>query len=269
LNTGFVITSYQDIAVPDQVIYEYPLNERFRTFLRLELLFKNTEFHMPQTSVWASRAALKSLLDILLIFSRTDLKTELIKELERHNKTLGRIKNKRGVDLKRLGQVLDELESLGERLYNMRGQIGQALRDNEFLKGVLNRSSIPGGDCSFDMPMFHYWLQRPHPVRQQDLERWLQEFSLVRETIALLLSLVRGSNQDSHETANQGFFQKGLDTDAPVQLIRVSVNADFPCYPEISGGKHRFTIRFLVPSEEERPAQTEQDVSFTLSRCII
>ena len=42
-----------------QLTFEHPLNERIRTFLRLEHLFKKVAHFLPQDDHWASRAAPK------------------------------------------------------------------------------------------------------------------------------------------------------------------------------------------------------------------
>ena len=78
------------------VIYEQPLNERVRTFLRLEFLFNEFFSRLEGPSEWDSRNALTSLLDILNIFNRTDLKTEVMKELERQMTTLGALEHAPG-----------------------------------------------------------------------------------------------------------------------------------------------------------------------------
>ncbi len=258
-----------ETSASHQIIYEHPVNERIRTFLRLELLFQQYEYFLPQQSVWASRATIKTFLDIVSIFGRTDLKSEILKELERHSLTLTRIRSNPGVDLQRLGSILDELDGITHRLHRQGGQIGLELRKNEFFKTIMNRTSIPGGDCAFDLPMFHFWLQLPHARRLQDLHRWMSGIEAARDAITLLLALIRGSSTASPETASNGFFQQSLESEVPTQMIRVAVDRNLPIFAEISGGKHRFTVRFLEPSEGERPSQTEQDVNFALTRCII
>jgi cell division protein ZapD len=40
-------------------------------------------------------------------------------------------------------------------------------------------------------------------------------------------------------------------------------------FPEISAGKHRFSIRFLEPQGTDRPAQTKQDIDFLFSSCAL
>jgi cell division protein ZapD len=40
-------------------------------------------------------------------------------------------------------------------------------------------------------------------------------------------------------------------------------------YPEISGGKHRFSVRFLDCADWEHPSQVDREVEFQLSTCLI
>ena len=64
-----------------ELTFEHPLNERIRTFLRLEHLLDKVVHFLPQEDAWASRAAVEGLLDILAVTARADIKTELLKEL--------------------------------------------------------------------------------------------------------------------------------------------------------------------------------------------
>lgn len=251
------------------VIYEHPLNERMRTFLRLEQLFKELGYFLPQTEEWGSRAAIDSLLKILVIFGRTDIKTELTKELERQAQKLVRMKNQPGVDPNALTEILDHLDRETTKISHIEGLFGQHLRNNEFLKAILQRSAIPGGTCSFDLPQYHYWLQQPAAQRLQQMQAWLQKIHPLRDAISLLLDLIRRSSRPKQEVAVQGFFQQSLDSQVPAQLIRVGVDSEAAVFAEISGSKHRFSVRFLEPTEIERPMQTQKDITFSLNCCVI
>jgi len=46
--------------------------------------------------------------------ARADIKTELLKELDRNSATLNRIRRQPGVDLDTLGKVLEDLQRAGE-----------------------------------------------------------------------------------------------------------------------------------------------------------
>ena len=254
--------------VSDITYFEYPLNERMRVFLRLEHAFAKLDYFLPLEEDWASRGAVEAMLDIMTLSSRSDLKSEIIKELERQSSNLARIQRQPGVDIRMLGQVLGELEQVSGSVFRIEGAIGQRLRDNEFLKTVSQRSSISGGTCNFDLPQYHHWLKQPYPVRRKDLLGWLQDLLPVRAGIGLILSLARGSVNPTQETARQGFFQRALDPQTPAQMVRIGVNGQASVYPEVSGAKHRFTIRFMEPRPDEpRAPQTDRDVGFLLSCC--
>ena len=263
-------THRKPAPVATSIHYEQPLNERVRTFLRLEFLFRQASRYLAGTSEWDSRNCLHSLLEIMHIFGRTDLKTEVIKELDRHIQNLARLEQNPNVDRSLLVGILDELDRLIDRLHNLTGQVTGGLKKNEFLSAVMQRSAIPGGTCDFDLPEYHFWLQQPAERRIRDLTGWLHQFESIAEAIQLILRLTRDSAVMRPEEAPAGFFQKTLDPNLPCQMVRVAVPAGAPYFAEISGGKHRFTVRFLeVPVLGERPVQTRQDVSFSLGCCII
>ena len=237
--------------------------------MRLEQLFLQLDHFLAGNSVVDMRAAISVLLDILTIFSRSDLKSEIIKELERHTKMLKLLSKNLEVDSEKLAPILNDFNQASKSLYETNGKIGIKLMESDLFQSISQRSSIPGGSCSFDLPAYHYWLEQDPSVQKIDLERWTQPFTEVRHAIGLILGLLRQSGQTTQEIAEAGFFQLGLDKDHPVQLLRVSVAESLKCFAEISGGKHRFSIRFMQPSSDEnRPSQIMTDIPFSLARCM-
>ena len=65
------------------ITYEYPLNERIRTLLRLEDLFERSRHFIARTDPLDHHVALLTLFEILEVASRADLKSDLLQELER------------------------------------------------------------------------------------------------------------------------------------------------------------------------------------------
>ncbi len=254
----------------DHVTYEQPLNERVRTFLRLEHLFDAEDHYLVNSGEWDSRACLSLLLDIIDMLGRSDVKTELIKEMERHALTLASLKNNPGVDLQRLTLILDDINQHLEVLRDPACQPGQLLRQDELVTSIKQRSSIPGGSCNFDLPAYHHWLQRPVIERNKDLEKWREDFLVIKRSIRLALHMIRNSANPVMEKAVNGFFQKPIEGNVSCQMIRVILPAGSALFPEISGGKHRFTVRFLEQSStDERPVQTRESIEFELHCCIL
>ena len=237
--------------------------------MRLEQLFLQLDHFLAGHSVVDMRAAISVLLDILTIFGRSDLKSEIIKELERHTKVLKLLSKNLDVDSEKLAPILSDFNHASKNLYETNGKIGIKLMESDLFQSICQRSSIPGGSCSFDLPAYHYWLEQDPSIQRIDLERWTQPFTEVRNAIGLILGLLRQTGQNSQVVAETGFFQLGLDKDHPVQLLSVSVAKSLRCFAEISGSKHRFSIRFMqVSSDENRPSQMSTDIPFSLTLCM-
>jgi len=256
--------------VTTSIYYEQPLNERVRTFLRLEHLFARAHYAQQGNSMWDSRAVLDCLFEIQHVFGRSDLRSELLKELERHSSNFTKLEQNPNVDNTTLNAILNEIDILIDRLHALDGQPGHSLRDNEFLSSIKQRSSIAGGNCDFDLPAYHQWLLYPDEIRQQDVASWLSEYTTVSDAIKLILKLVRESAPPKALIAETGFYQQSLDTSVHYQLIRVALPAEHICFAEISAGKHRFTIRFMqMPDKQQRPFQSKEDINFYLSCCVL
>jgi cell division protein ZapD len=255
--------------IEKRIVYEHPLNERTRSLLRLEHLFEQTEYHLPRGEIWNSRAAIDGLLGITSIFLRSDLKGDLIKEVDRYRNALERLSQNQTVDANRLDDVLVKLADIYRKLQASSGSPGQKMRRNEFLMDIMQRSSIPGGNCAFDLPYFHYWLQKPASEREGQLREWMGVYGDFKQAVEIILTLIRDSTALTSVVAKDGLYQQTLDPQIPTQLIRVSVAGDVGYFPEISGGRHRFTVRFMSAKENSRPAQCKQTVNFSLACCVL
>jgi cell division protein ZapD len=248
------------------IVYEHPLSERIRTMLRLEHLFRQAAHFLKGDSPWESRVFVTTLLDILDIFSRGDIKTELLKELERSTGNLKGLMQNPNVDHNRLGTILRAMEHLIDNLHSLPAQPGQSLREDEFITAIRQRSSIPGGTCDFDLPVYHRWLEQSRSAREQDQKRWYASLDAVRQAIELLLKMIRNSAEPQPLSTENGSYQKQLESGLPYQMVRVMLPSDSPYYAEISGSKHRFSLRFLEPGEE-RPKLASTPVEFKLACC--
>ncbi len=253
----------------DTIFYEQPLNERMRSFLRLEHLFKQAAYTLRGYSIWDSRSTLTSITSILDILSRNDLKTELLKELERQEKSLSALSDLAGVDKEQLNNILKQIDTSQNNILSLKGQFGQNIREHELLNSLRQRSSIVGGTCDFDIPFLHYWLQQPPEFRIETLESWLEKLDIISHPISLILDITRESSNPLQTIAEKGFFQKNIEGNSPVQLIRVGLPHNSKYFPEISAGKQRFSIRFMLQQEENRPIQSSDDIEFQLSCCAL
>ena len=68
-------------------------------------------------------------------------------------------------------------------------------------------------------------------------------------------------------TAALGIFQQMLGGKS-AQMLRVQLDSELPCVPEISANKYVLNIRFLAQgSAEPGPRPVDRDVAFELTFC--
>lgn len=239
-----------------------------RTFLRLEHLLIEAEHHLNSTSRWNRSAGLRTVLDILSILGRSDQRTEVTKELEMQAESLSALQNRPGVDGGRLSQVLDDIHDAISMMNNLPPHAALFIRDHDFLGSVVNRSAIPGGTCGFDLPGFHRWLSQPAEIQQRDLDGWYQHIAPYDQALQLIVGLIRDSSSLTDKTAKDGVFVQNIEQ--PAQMVRVMLPSGSSLYPEISAGKYRCTLRFMLQDDiNARPVPTQENVAFKFALCSI
>lgn len=260
-------TCNQD-SLGDAVIisYEYPLNERIRTLLRLEDLYRKLAHFHRSDAPQDHHVALVTLFEVLEVAGRADLKVDLMQELERQRQILMSFRNNPEISEEALSGALYEIEQASSSLLAMAGKIGQYLRENEWLMAIRSRAAIPGGVCEFDLPSYHYWLNRDPAARRNDLEGWIHPMLAIREGLAIVLRLLRASGHPESQLAANGSYQLTM-SGRSAQMLRVRLASSEAAIPEISANKYALSIRFMQPETIARPRAVERDVAFELTFC--
>lgn len=252
----------------DWLVFEQPLSERMRAYLRIDFLYNQALYHAHAHSQWSSRASVSSLLDILAITSRADTRADVLKELERQIGLLNEFKLRSNVDGDRLQALTSNLARLRHELHGSGSAYLQPLKDSGFLAAIRHRSAIPGGTCDFDLPDYCYWLHQPGESREAALQAWLLMFRPLCDSIAELLWLTRQGGRLRHETAIGGVFNITFERDNPVQLLRVAIPRNLGVFPEISGSHYRASVRFVRwQGSDTRPQQANEDIACQITSC--
>ncbi len=249
-------------------VYEQPLNERIRNCLRLEHLFAAIDDGLEGTTEWHARGAIIGMLEVSDLLTRADIKGELIKELERHLAKISSLRDKPGVDEKALERALGGIDPLIRRLKSSDCHPGAGIRSDELINQVKQRLAIPGGTCNFDLPAFHHWLSKSPQERAGQFRDWLSDLMVVNDAVAQVLTMLRESAPGREIRVDDGFYQQQLDPALQCQLIRLFLDDGLDVFPEISGGKHRFVVRFFrQPATQGRPSQAREPLQFELQCC--
>ena len=135
-------------------------------------------------------------------------------------------------------------------------------------QALIQRAGIPGGVCEFDVPSYHYWLSIKPEIRSENLREWMAPFDPLNSAIEIILKILRESGQPTRQIAPQGAYQQ-MASGRLAQMLRVSLDEDLPCFPEISANKYAINIRFTALGGVARPKVCDTQVDFSLTLCCL
>lgn len=249
------------------IFYEYPLHERIRTYLRIEHLFQRLTELVARDSALDHHYALATIFEIMDVGARADLKSDVLKDLEKQKHLLNAFRGNPAIAESVLDEVVDQIDQRFSALNSLPGKVGQSLTENDWLMSIRSRVGIPGGTCEFDLPAYYAWQHESGDSRRGDLQRWVAKLVPLADSVQMLLKLIRESGTPQKVIAIAGQFQQNLPQGRTFQLLRLALDAKLHQVPEISGNRLMVSIRFMQQEADDRLHASAQDVSFELALC--
>jgi cell division protein ZapD len=249
------------------ILYEYPFNERIRTYLRLEQLFKRLALLVPRDHAFDHHHAIQTLFEIMDVASRADMKSDVLKDLDRHKQTLLGYRGNPAIAEDALNAVIEQLDRNFAQIAETAGKPGHALTENDWLMAIRSRIGIPGGTCEFDLPGYFHWQHLPADERRADLASWSRSLAPLAEAVVLLLKMMRDTGTPQKVLAAGGQYQQTLPQGRSFQLLRLRIDPSPGLIPEISGNRLMFSVRLMRVGDDQRLHSAGEDGSFELTLC--
>jgi cell division protein ZapD len=249
------------------VVYEYPFHESIRTMLRLEQLFSRLDLLRERDHAVDHHFALATVFEIMDVAARADLKSDLLQDLDRQRQQLGSFRGNPSISEAALDSAVQRINTAWAALNALPGKAGQALNSNDGLMSIRSRISIPGGTCSFDLPGYHAWQQRPAGERRADLVRWTAGFVPLANALTVSLSLLREAGAPLSVSTRAGQYQQSLGNGRSYQLLRVSIDDEAGLVPEISGNRLLVAIRMMRVDADGRLRPAGEDCPLEITLC--
>jgi cell division protein ZapD len=249
------------------ILYEYPFNERIRTYLRLEHLFRRLGQLVERESPTDHHFAITTIFEIMDVAARADLKTDVLKDLEKQKHVLSGFRGNPAISEVVLDDVTGQLEACFAALNGLPGKAGHSLTENDWLMSIRSRVGIPGGTCEFDLPAYFAWQHMKPDARKLDLQRWIAPLVPLAESIRVLLTLLRDSGAPQKVVAPGGLYQQTLPQGRTFQLARLHMDPALGLIPEISGNRLIVTVRLMRHGSDDRLHASTDDSMFELTLC--
>lgn len=249
------------------ILYEYPFNERIRTYLRLEHLFHRLGELAAREHPTDHHYAITTIFEIMDVAARADLKTDVLKDLDRQKHTLNGYRGNPAISEAVLDEVTGQLDGCFAALNSLPGKAGQSLTENDWLMSIRSRIGIPGGTCEFDLPAYFHWQHHSVEQRHADLQRWVAPLAPLAASIGLLMKMLRDSGSAQKVVAPNGQFQQNLPQGRTFQLLRLRMDPSAGLIPEISGNRLMLSVRLMRQGEDDRLHPAQEDAAFELTLC--
>lgn len=252
---------------PPGRIFEFPCNERVRMLLRIECLGHRVLSLLGHQGRPVHEATVLALFELFdLLGSRSDVKSELLQELERQRARLQAYINNPSIDGSRLQESLAELQTHIGHADAAPLRLGPHIAEHEFLAMLRSRAGIPGGLCAFDHTAYQIWLGRPEADRAAMLAGWVAPLRGFLGAVGLALGFLRDSAEPMHAVAVGGGYEASPQGRAP-RLIRVGIQDPRELGCEVSANKYLVAVRFrqLGPTLAYEPLH--EDLPFSITLC--
>lgn len=252
---------------PPLVLYEYPLNEGIRTMLRLEHLFQRLGQLIQRDAAIDHHFALVTIFEVMDVSARADLKSDVLKELERHKAQLNAYRGNPAVSEAALDDIVGRIERSHDALNAQGGKAGAVLTSNDWLMAIRSRINIPAGTCAFDLPGYFAWQHRSPDQRRADLAEWAEPLAALADALQVLLGLLRDSGSAQRMHATGGTHQQRLPEGRGYQLLRLRIDESLGLVPEISGHRLLVSVRLMRAEADGRLKPANEDADFELALC--
>lgn len=245
------------------ILYEHPLNERIRNYLKLEQLFAQASDCLQYHIASSHSVFFNALFAILDTLERNDIRGDLIKDLEKLEQSLVIWSQNPDIDSAALEDNLQKTVQLSSKL-KVHSALWLQLKADKFLTSLKQRFAIQGGSSLFDLPQLQFWLNQPSAKVEEECRYWLSLLEQIKAALSLNLMFIRQRSAFEEITTDSGFYQ---DNGEGLILIRIKVPDNYPVYPTISGNRFRYSIRFMMPCNETGRKYSKQATTFHLARC--
>jgi cell division protein ZapD len=243
-------------------LYEEPVQEKIRKFIKIEFLLNKIYYFKGKDNKSENYISLLALCELYEILSRSDIKSELIREIETQNTYLQKIKEIPQADSSKLNSVLEKQSQLLKLIYSIEINYLDHLERDILFKTILKNCFTQLQPASID-----FWLSRDILNRETQIDLWLEPLIFIKRSIDFILEVIRKSGRFEDRVAEKGFFVEKLDPKKNILLVRVTLTSDLYYYPQISVGKQRLTIMFMTKDDKNNLVPHQEDLTFILTTC--
>lgn len=252
------------------ILYEFPLRDSARLFLRLEVLGQQLKQANGHRGPERNRAAAHAVLSALDLVFREDMRAHLLQQIYHLQRNYEILRAREDIRQEGLKTILAELEQFRQELVQLKSNEVRTLRFDPLISALRQRGSVTDAAMAVDLPMYQWWLQSGAERRREDIKRWTEAFQPLLDANGKFLALLRQRGEYRDCEASRGGFTASITLGHELWMVRIAVPAGTPCFPQVSGASDsgKVHVRFMqTPSGKEAAEPYRVDFPFQLAVC--
>ena len=206
-------------------IYEQPIDERIRKFLRLENIYMKINNHMDIDSKYDAYSTLLNISELFINLTRSEIKRDLISEIETQKTRYQEYIKLDGADKIKLNSIMEKQNAILKTLHDLEANYLNVLKNDELLQTIIKHINTSCADLD-------YWLSRDHDFRKNQINLWLELIKPIENSIFFCLDLLRKSSETVEITAKDGMYLFKMDIEKKIRLLRVTMKTDNYFFPQ-------------------------------------
>lgn len=244
ITTAPTNTLTSSLKTSNTVLFEHPLKTTVKTLMKLEHLFQQFVEHQSRCDVLA---ATETLLTLMRLLERPDLKAQFTKQLHQQQLHLQSFQDHPNIDTTALAHILQQLQAQMLFLQNSQSLLDDTLCQHPMLK-TLKTEWLHGSSLARHSDhLFYAWRMQPASECMTLLQAWYTTLQPIEHMVAWLMKLIRQSKPFQTIQCGQTAFSKALNPSFDLALVRIRLPKTDAVFPEISAGRHHISIHFKAP----------------------
>ena len=143
-------------------IFEQPTDERIRKLLKLENIYMKINHHKSIDSKFDANATLSNISELFNILSRSEIKRDLISEIETQKARYQEYLKLDKADKIKLNSIMEKQSVILKTLHDLQANYLNNLKSDELLQTIIKHINTSSSDID-------YWLSRDHDFRKTKL----------------------------------------------------------------------------------------------------
>lgn len=219
---------------------EFPINEKYRKYLRIEYLFEQYNFFIKQKhSDHISNILFHILFKLNINAARADIKVELINDLQKII-TKYKIHAEEALKYKKKLEKINSFSPFG-------------LAGNKMIQELRVRSDSPHGINSIDFSKYKIWTEiQTTKSRNIFFKDLFKDLFVINDSLLFILKILRKHSLKEHLVANKMIAQLKLDPLTKFDLVTISLKSNSVYEPSISANKYAININFSHPNDDKK-----------------